>query len=303
MTADPSLLPLSRVCYDFGSLRVGATTPAMFHPARDLEGLIAKGSPEEQLLAQIDFERLPRHIAIIMDGNGRWARMRSLPRVAGHRAGIAAVRDVVETSARLGCQVLTLYAFSVENWKRPRREIDTLMGLLREYLKKEIDTLQTNNIAFNVIGRMDELAPTIQKELQEGMLATRKNTGLLFNIALSYGGRAEIVDACNRILHDRGGTAAPIPIDEDAFARYLYTAGQPDPDLLIRTSGELRISNFLLWQIAYAEIWVTETLWPDFRKRELLQAIVDYQKRERRYGRVVGAEPEAISLSPGKAGV
>jgi undecaprenyl diphosphate synthase len=298
------LLPPSRVCYDAGSLREGATTPAMSHPARDLDGLIAKGSPEEQLLEQIDFTRLPRHIAIIMDGNGRWARMRSLPRVAGHRAGIAAVRDVVETSARLGCQVLTLYAFSVENWKRPRREVDTLMGLLREYLKKELDTLQNNNIAFNVIGRMDELAPTIQRELQEGMAATRDNTGLLFNIALSYGGRAEIVDAVNRILADRCRPgAAPVTVDEAMFSRYLYTAGQPDPDLLIRTSGELRISNFLLWQIAYAEIWVTETLWPDFRRGELLQAIVDYQKRERRYGRVVGAEPEAVSLSPGKATV
>jgi undecaprenyl diphosphate synthase len=272
----------------------------MSHPARDLEGFITKGSPEERLLALIDFDRLPRHIAIIMDGNGRWARMRSLPRVAGHRAGIAAVRDVVEASARLGCQVLTLYAFSVENWKRPRREVDTLMGLLREYLRKEIDTLQSNNIAFNVIGRMDELGPAIQKELQEGMVATRRNTGLLFNIALSYGGRAEIVDAVNRILADRG-LHGGAPVDEAAFSRYLYTAGQPDPDLLIRTSGELRISNFLLWQIAYAELWVTETLWPDFRRKELLQAIVDYQKRERRYGRVAGAEPEAVSLSPGKA--
>ena len=303
MSGRRSLLPPSSVCYDSVSLRVGATTPAMSHPARDLEGLITKGSPEEQLLAQIDFTRLPRHIAIIMDGNGRWAGMRSLPRVAGHRAGIAAVRDVVETSARLGCQVLTLYAFSVENWKRPRREIDTLMGLLREYLKKELDTLQSNNIAFNVIGRVDELSPTIQRELREGMTATRDNTGLLFNIALSYGGRAEIVDAVNRILADRPGPGASPPVDEAAFSRYLYTAGQPDPDLLIRTSGELRISNFLLWQIAYAEIWVTEILWPDFRRRELLQAIVDYQKRERRYGRVVGAEAEAVGLSPGKVSV
>jgi undecaprenyl diphosphate synthase len=276
----------------------------MSHPARDFEGLIAKGSPEEQLLSQINFARLPRHIAIIMDGNGRWARMRSLPRVAGHRAGIAAVRDAVETSARLGCQVLTLYAFSVENWKRPRREIDTLMGLLREYLKKELETLQGNNIAFNVIGQMDELNPTIQRELLEGMEATRANTGLLFNIALSYGGRAEIVDAVNRILADRKTSGRPqTPVDEAEFSRYLYTAGQPDPDLLIRTSGELRISNFLLWQIAYAEIWVTETLWPDFRKRELLQAIVDYQKRERRYGRVAGSEPEPVNLSPGKVTV
>src|SRR5262245_10465163 len=173
VTADPFLLPSSALCYDSGSLRVGATTPAMSHPARDFEGLIAKGSPEEQLLSQINFARLPRHVAIIMDGNGRWARMRSLPRVAGHRAGIAAVRDAVETSARLGCQVLTLYAFSVENWKRPRREIDTLMGLLREYLKKELHTLHSNNIAFNVIGRMDELSPTIRRELQEGMESTR----------------------------------------------------------------------------------------------------------------------------------
>ncbi|OLD64153.1 MAG: di-trans,poly-cis-decaprenylcistransferase [Acidobacteria bacterium 13_1_40CM_2_68_5] len=270
------------MCYDSASSRVGAT------------------SPEERLLAQIDFDRLPRHIAIIMDGNGRWARMRSLPRVAGHRAGIAAVRDVVETSARLGCQVLTLYAFSVENWKRPQREVDTLMGLLREYLRKELETLQRNNIAFNVIGRVEELSPAIRRELQEAMQATRGNTGLLFNIALSYGGRAEIVDAVNRILEDRRPPGeARAPLDEVAFARYLYTAGQPDPDLLIRTSGEMRISNFLLWQIAYAEIWVSETLWPDFRKKELLQAIVDYQKRERRYGRV-GSEPEPVSLSPGK---
>jgi undecaprenyl diphosphate synthase len=275
----------------------------MQHPARDLEGFIDKGSPEERLLVQIDFARLPRHVAIIMDGNGRWANTRNLPRAAGHRAGIQAVRDIVETSARLGLSVLTLYAFSVENWKRPRREVDTLMGLLREYLRKELVTLQRNNIAFNVIGRLEELNAAIRRELTEGMEATRGNSGLLFNIALSYGGRAEIVDACNRILADRlrdPGAAAREPIDEAVFARYLYTAGQPDPDLLIRTSGELRISNFLLWQIAYAEIWVTDTLWPDFRKREFLQAIVDYQKRERRYGRLVGAEPEAVGVSSDK---
>src|SRR5207249_156157 len=279
------LAPLPKRVIRCALAHTGAKRRGMSHPAKtphkNLEGYIAKGSPEEELLAQIDFQRLPRHIAIIMDGNGRWARMRSLPRVAGHRAGIQAVRDVVETSARLGCQVLTLYAFSVENWKRPRPEVDTLMALLREYLRKELQTLQRNNIAFNVIGRVEELSPAIRRELQEAMQATRGNTGLLFNIALSYGGRAEIVDAVNRILEDRcppGEVRAPL--DEVAFARYLYTAGQPDPDLLIRTSGEMRISNFLLWQIAYAEIWVTETLWPDFRKKELLQAIVDYQKRE-----------------------
>jgi len=253
----------------------------------DVEGFIQQGSEEDRLLRFVDPERLPRHVAIIMDGNGRWAKTRSLPRVAGHRAGISSVREVVETAARLGLQVLTLYAFSVENWKRPRREIDTLMDLLKEYLSLELDNLNRNNIRFQVIGRFDELSESVQAELHKGIEATRRNTGLLFNIALSYGGRTEIVDACRRMLHERlRGIASWTEPTEEVFERYLYTAGQPDPDLLIRTSGELRVSNFLLWQIAYAEIWVTETLWPDFRKRELLQAIVDYQKRERRYGRV-----------------
>jgi len=273
----------------------------MSQPADKFSDIIVKGSPEGELLAQIDFARLPRHIAIIMDGNGRWARLRSLPRVAGHRAGIAAVRDVVETSARLGCQVLTLYAFSVENWNRPQPEVDTLMALLREYLRKELNTLQEHNISFRVIGRIEELNPTVRRELSEGIQATSNNTGMQFNIALSYGGRAEIVDACNRIVRSRMNRdpAAVVAgdVDEAEFARHLYTAGQPDPDLLIRTSGELRISNFLLWQIAYAEIWVTDTLWPDFRRRELLRAIVDYQKRNRRYGRV--EDPAAhVGLSP-----
>jgi undecaprenyl diphosphate synthase len=273
-------------------------------PLSQLQGFIRDGSPEAALVGRIDFDRLPRHIAIIMDGNGRWARSRSLPRVAGHRAGIAAVRDVVETSARIGCEVLTLYAFSVENWKRPRLEVNTLMALLREYLRKELATLQEHDIAFNVIGRIEELSEPVRRELEETRAATRDNRGLLFNIALSYGGRTEIVDACNRLLRERVAAADPdnasaaAPIDEATFERYLYTAGQPDPDLLIRTSGELRISNFLLWQIAYSEIWVTETLWPDFRRGELLQAIVDYQKRERRYGRVE-ASP-AIAASPGR---
>jgi undecaprenyl diphosphate synthase len=252
---------------------------------QDLLAVVPSGSEEQALVRAIDWSRLPRHVAIIMDGNGRWARLRHKRRVEGHRAGIASVRDVVETSARLGLQVLTLYAFSVENWKRPKTEVSTLMALLKRYLRMELDTLLRNNIRFRVIGRMEELPGDVRKELQRGMDRTAHATGLLFNIALNYGGRAEITDAVRRLATDllaNGRDASHI--DEPLLSSYLYTAGQPDPDLLIRTSGELRISNFLLWQIAYAEIWVTEVLWPDFRRRHLLQAIADYQKRERRYG-------------------
>jgi len=268
---------------------------------KNLDGFIERGSVEERLLQALDPTRLPRHIAIIMDGNGRWARARSLPRVAGHRAGINSVREVVEGAARLGIQVLTLYAFSIENWKRPRREVDTLMQLLKEFLNRELATLLKNNIRFQVIGRFDELHPSVQRELKKGIDTTAGCTGMLFNIALSYGGRTEIVDACRRMMEDRlQGRSDWTEVTESVFERYLYTAGQPDPDLLIRTSGELRVSNFLLWQIAYAEIWVTETLWPDFRRRELLQALVDYQKRERRYGRVL--EEAGASRTPAKIG-
>src|SRR5687767_14124126 len=233
------------------------------------------------LVDQVNFERLPVHIAVIMDGNGRWAAQRHLPRVEGHRAGIDAVRDTVGTAARLGIRVLTMYAFSVENWKRPADEVGTLMLLLKRYLRSELNTLLKNDIRFRVIGRMEELAADIQDELRVAIDRTSKNSGMLFNIALNYGGRAEIVDAARRAIE---AGVRPEDLDEERFAGFLYTAGQPDPDLLIRTSGEMRVSNFLLWQIAYAEIWVTETLWPDFRKRHLLEAILAYQKRERRYG-------------------
>jgi len=251
---------------------------------------VAPGSPEDALLRQIDMNRLPAHVAVIMDGNGRWASQRHLPRVEGHRAGIAAVRDVVETAARLGVPVLTLYAFSVENWKRPASEVSTLMSLLKRYLRSELRTLLTHNIRFSVIGRREDLAPDIQSELAESEAKTSANTGMRFNIALNYGGRAEIVDAARKAI-EQGLAAAEL--DETRFGQLLYTSGQPDPDLLIRTSGELRISNFLLWQIAYAEIWVTDTLWPDFRCRHLLEAIVDFQKRERRYGGI--AQPVLAS--------
>ena len=238
-------------------------------------------SEEDRLVRKIDLSRLPRHIAVIMDGNGRWARERRLPRVAGHRAGINAVRETVEMSARLGVEVLTLYAFSQENWKRPRSEVTTLMSLLREYVRRERHTLIENKIRFRVIGHLEDLPEAAQQELSRAMLETAGNEGLQFNIALSYGGRTEIVDACRELLREG---ADPDALTTEQFAARLYTAGQPDPDLLIRTSGELRISNFLLWQIAYAEIWVTETLWPDFRRCHLFQALIDYQHRERRYG-------------------
>ncbi|MCC7417604.1 MAG: isoprenyl transferase [Acidobacteria bacterium] len=258
-----------------------------------LEQLLAwvpPGSPDERLAREINVEQLPSHVAVIMDGNGRWAAQRHLPRVEGHRAGIESVRDVVETSARLGIDVLTLYAFSIENWKRPRAEVNTLMLLLKRYIRLELKTLIDNNIQFHAIGRVEELAPDVRHELDLGIRQTERNTGMQFNIALNYGGRAEIVDAARRAM------AAGIPpeaLDERTFGGFLYTAGQPDPDLLIRTSGEMRVSNFLLWQIAYAEIWVTETLWPDFRRRHLLEAVLAYQKRDRRYG---GIKPSPVAL-------
>ena len=256
-----------------------------------LEQLLAwmpPGSPDETLARLVNFEQLPAHIAIIMDGNGRWAAQRHLPRVEGHRAGIDSVRDVVETSARLGIGVLTLYAFSVENWKRPLTEVNTLMMLLKRYLRLELSTIHDNNIRFQVIGRQDELSPDVRGELEAGIRRTANNSGMLFNIALNYGGRAEIVDAAKRVL---AAGLSPDDLDERRFGEFLYTAGQPDPDLLIRTSGEMRVSNFLLWQIAYSEIWVTETLWPDFRRRHLLEAVLAYQKRDRRYG---GIKPSPV---------
>jgi undecaprenyl diphosphate synthase len=249
-----------------------------------LEQLLASlqpGSPEESLARRINPDRLPAHVAIIRDGNGRWAAKRRLPRVRGHQAGVEAVRAAVESSARLGIGVLTLYAFSAENWKRPQLEVMTLMRLLKRYLKLELKTLLSNDIRFQVIGRVDGLARDVQLELARARDATAACRGMLFNIALNYSGRAEIVDAARRAI-ELG--LDPGRLDEQRFGELLYTAGQPDPDLLIRTSGELRVSNFLLWQIAYAEIHVTDVLWPDFRCRHLLEAVLDYQRRDRRYG-------------------
>ncbi len=250
-----------------------------------LEVIPADATEEIALARSIDFARLPRHVAIIMDGNGRWARQRHKRRIDGHRAGTVSVREVVETAARVGIEVLTLYAFSVENWKRPKREISALMALLRRYLTAELATLIRSNVRLRLLGRLSELPRDVQAGLEDAMASTRQCTGLTLNVALNYGGRTEIVDAVRGLLAAMSlDGRAPESIDEAALATHLYTAGQPDPDLLIRTSGELRVSNFLLWQIAYAEIWVGEVLWPDFRRRHFLEALRDYQGRERRYG-------------------
>jgi undecaprenyl diphosphate synthase len=241
---------------------------------------------EADVYRHLDPARLPRHIAIIMDGNGRWASRRRLPRVAGHKAGVGPVRSTVETCARLGVRVLTLYAFSVENWKRPRAEVETLWRLLRYYLRKELPELQKNDIRLQAIGRVEALPAEVRRELNEVIEATSANRGLLVNLAINYGGRTEIVDAVNAILDEarHQGRLSSLRLDETAIAERLYTAASPDPDLLIRTSGEMRISNFLLWQIAYSELYVTNTLWPDFSRTDLLTAVLDYQKRDRRYG-------------------
>jgi undecaprenyl diphosphate synthase len=249
-------------------------------------------TPEEaNLLEKLDLTRLPRHVAVIMDGNGRWAQKRHLPRIAGHRSGTQSARTTIETCARLKIEALTLYAFSVENWRRPKTEIDFLMALLREYLRKEMPLLQKNNIRMRFLGRIDELPAGVQDDVRDAMEKTAGNKGMVLCVALNYGGRAEIVDAMNAILSERNGHGASHKITEEQLSRHLYTDGLPDPDLLIRTSGEMRVSNFLLWQIAYAEIFVTETLWPDFNRARLLEALLEFQKRERRYGGIREGEP------------
>jgi undecaprenyl diphosphate synthase len=236
-------------------------------------------------MEQTDKGKLPRHIAIIMDGNGRWAKKKSLSRISGHIKGVDAVREIVTACRELGIKVLTLYAFSIENWRRPEDEVMALMELLKEYLIKEAEEMVQNNIRLNAIGRIEDLSLDVQNTLQEAMKKTERCDGMILNLALSYGGRSEILHAVQGILSDfQRGKIKPEEITMQRFSQYLWTRGIPDPDLLIRTSGEFRISNFLLWQIAYTEIYVTETLWPDFDQEELLKAIADYQSRERRFG-------------------
>ena len=249
---------------------------------------------ETEVYLRLDPERLPKHIAIIMDGNGRWAKRRHLPRMAGHRAGVTSVRSTVETAARIKISALTLYAFSEENWrKRPRSEVDFLMGLLSRYLKQEVPTLNKNNIRLEYIGRQHELPEPVQERMEWARQATAANTGMVLTLALNYSARSELVDAFRSIAEAaaRNGGIEHMQLDEDAVSRHLYTRNLPDPDLVIRTSGEMRLSNFLLWQLAYAEIYVTPTLWPEFRGVHLLEGIAEYQKRERRYGGLADGAP------------
>lgn len=237
------------------------------------------------MIEKIDMQKIPKHVAIIMDGNGRWAKRKGLPRIAGHWAGAEALRDIVSTCSKLNIQALSVFAFSSENWKRPAQEVNSIMNLLLYYLKKEVDTLHKNNIKIMMSGDWHELPYRIVAQIKKSIRQTQNNSGLILNIVLNYGARREIILACKKMCRDvLEGKLNIEEIDQFAFEEFLYTRDLPDPDLLIRPSGELRISNFLLWQIAYTELWFTEVYWPDFKSDDLLQAVYDYQKRERRYG-------------------
>lgn len=239
----------------------------------------------ENLKEQIDEGKLPNHVAIIMDGNGRWARKRFLPRSAGHKEGMKRVKEIVEIATRLGIKYLSLYAFSTENWKRPKQEIDGLMILLVQYLKSELNTLHKNNIKVQTLGDISKLPPLPRKEVEKAIAKTKNNNKMVLNIGLNYGGRDEIIKATKNILKDvKMGKMDIEELNDEIFSKYLYTKGQTDPDLLIRPSGELRISNFMLYQIAYTEFWFSNIYWPDFREEHFYQSIIDYQKRDRRYG-------------------
>jgi undecaprenyl diphosphate synthase len=254
---------------------------------------------EAAAYGRLDPKRLPRHIAIIMDGNGRWARRRHLPRIAGHKAGVEAVRTTVETASRVGISSLTLYAFSRENWqRRPRSEVSFLMTLLRRYLRQEVPALNRNNVRLGYIGRLWELPEAVQERMEWAREATAQNTGMELTLALNYSARLELVDAFRSILDGAlsNGGVEHLKLDESVVSRHLYTHNLPELDLVIRTSGEMRLSNFLLWQVAYSEIYVTDTLWPDFGGVHLLEAMIEYQKRERRYG---GISPEAEAAHNG----
>jgi undecaprenyl diphosphate synthase len=282
----PGRRPVVRACS--ATLRAGIIKVSLAYcpmSLQDILSVVPAGSPEEALARQVDFDRLPRHIAVIMDGNGRWAKARGLPRIAGHRGGAEAVRRAVKAAADLGVRYLTLFGFSSENWKRPEQEVSDLMGLLRHYLRGEIAELHRNGVRLRVIGDRARLAPDIIRLIENGEEMTKLNAKLTLVVALSYGGRADIANAARRLAQAaKAGTLECDKIDEAALSAHLWTDGIPDPDLVIRTSGEKRLSNFLLWQSAYAELIFLDTLWPDFTKRELEDAIAEFQRRERRYG-------------------
>ncbi|MEZ5306259.1 MAG: isoprenyl transferase [Pyrinomonadaceae bacterium] len=249
--------------------------------------IIDEDSVEAELLRQIDPERLPGHVAVIMDGNGRWAKQRGLPRISGHKEGAESVRSILDTFARLSIEAVTLYAFSTENWKRPKDEVSGLMEMLKFYIKNEIGEVHNNKIKFRAIGDIEGLAPDVRAELSAAEELTRENTGTVLNVALNYGGRAEILHAAGKaMLELQAAGESPETLSEEVFEKHLYTHGLPEVDLLVRTSGEMRISNFLLWQVAYSEIYVTETLFPDFRRPQIFEAIIEYQRRDRRFGAV-----------------
>jgi undecaprenyl diphosphate synthase len=266
---------------------------------KELLQVMSPGDRDWRIAMRLDPKRLPGHIAIIMDGNGRWARQRNYPRILGHRAGISSVRAVVEACAQMGIEALTLYAFSVENWKRPRHEVEGLWRLLHYYLRRELSNLMENDIQLVAIGRLESLPEAAQKELQNVIDKTSSNRGMRLNLAINYGGRTELVDAVNAMLDNARleGNLDSLEITEESISEHLYTAGLRDPDLLIRTSGEMRISNFLLWQIAYSELYVTDTLWPDFGRADLLEAIAEYQSRDRRFGGLSRAPGNTVSTS------
>ncbi|MEO7672647.1 MAG: isoprenyl transferase [Pyrinomonadaceae bacterium] len=254
---------------------------------QNFAGIIKSNTAEAKLLGLIDAARLPRHIAVIMDGNGRWAKQRGKPRIFGHKAGAESVRSILDTCTRLRIEAVTLYAFSTENWKRPKAEVSGLMSMLKRYLRSELREVSENNIRFQAIGDLAGLSSDVQKEIDWAVRQTAANTGTVLSVALNYGGRAEILEACKKAVKAANGDGLSLDdLREEHIEQNLYTHGLPDVDLLIRTSGEMRISNFLLWQLAYSEIFVTPTLFPDFRRKEIFEAILDYQKRDRRFGAV-----------------
>jgi undecaprenyl diphosphate synthase len=252
---------------------------------------INANNKEQKLLTQVLENKVPVHVAVVMDGNGRWAKNRGLPRAVGHKAGMDVLREIVKCAHSIGLKVITFYAFSTENWKRPRWEVDFLMRLPEEYLQKELPFLQEKDVRLKVIGNLERLPKRTQKTVEKAIEETKDNQGLILNFALNYGGRLEIINAVKKIASEiREGALEVEEINEDVFADHLYTKGLPDPDLLIRPSGELRLSNFLLWQMAYTEFWFNTVLWPDFKREDFLQAILDYQNRERRFGGIGDGE-------------